>query len=115
MTGRGVTHPVIRHPLGRMTMVAASLVILGGVSVEAHAQGGTLDAPMHPIGKSDGTPSRCAKCPAAEIKDVDAQRVTERSAPEYPGARGPGPEMDPSENSGGGLSGAQLPIALPLR
>ncbi len=115
MTGRGATIPVTRHHLGRMTMVAASLVILGGVSVEVRAQGGTLDAPMHPIDKSDAAPSRCAKCPTAETKDLDTQRVTERSAPEYPGARGPGPEIDPSENSGVGLSAGPPPIALPLR
>ena len=115
MTGRDMTFSVSRHHLGRMTVLAASLVLLGGVSVEAGAQGGTLDAPMHPIGKSDGSPSRCTKCPIAEPKDLDAQRVTERSAPEYPGARGSEPEMHPSESTGVGLSSGQIPITLPVR
>lgn len=93
------------------------LLLLAGVTIDARGQGSTLDAPMHPIGKSEVAPSRCAKCPAADANDLEAQRVADRSAPEYQGGRRPVPEsdLDPGENASPGLSGGQLSIAVPLR
>lgn len=93
------------------------MLLLAGVTFDARAQGGTLDAPMHPIGKAEVAPSRCAKCPAADAKDLEAQRVADRSAPEYQGGRRstPDADLDPGENASAGLSGGQLSIALPLR
>lgn len=97
---------------------ASLLLLLGFAAFDARAQDGTLDAPMHPIDKLDGTPSRCARCPAAHVGDLDSQRVADRTAPEYAGTRRESvPEMEPPENAGAGVAGgAQLPpIALPLR
>lgn len=101
----------------RHAVAASLLLFVAGAGVEAHAQGGSLDAPMHPIDKSDGSPSRCAKCPAAAAQDLDAQRVVERTAPEYPGARDPSEDaIGPGAESGSALPVAgQLPVALPLR
>lgn len=95
------------------------MLALAGAAFDAQAQGDTLDAPMHPIDKSEGGPSRCAKCPPADAKELDAQRVADRTAPEYSGVRRPAPpppEMEPIENPAGGLAGGgQFPVALPLR
>ena len=119
MSARVLAMPVVRWVPARTAVASASFLMLLAIAAsDARAQGGTLDAPMHPIDKSDTSPSRCTRCPAADSKELDAQRVAERSAPEYPGARRmSAPEMEPSENPGAGLAGgAQLPpITLPLR
>jgi hypothetical protein len=101
------------------SIVAASVLLMlsAGAAGDARAQGGALDAPMNPIGKTDAAPPRCAKCPAIQAKELEMRRVADRSAPEYQGGRRPvsDPEIDSPGNANLGLSGAQLPIALPLR
>jgi hypothetical protein len=104
---------------GRSPSIVATsmlLMFLAGPGVDARAQGGALEAPMNPIGRTEAAPSRCAKCPAADAKDLDMRRVMDRSAPEYQGGRRAvaGPEMEPSGTATLGLAGGQLPIALPL-
>lgn len=100
---------------GRPLLMLSASLLLACAAMSARPQGSTLDAPMHPIGKTDLAPSRCAKCPVEDASRADSGRVGERTAPEYPGPRSAEPAMEPTENVGEGLPAGPLPIALPLR
>lgn len=93
----------------------ALVMLMAAVTLGARAQGAaSLDAPMHPIDKNTATPSRCAKCPAADAKELDAQRVADRTAPEYAAARRNEMAM-PESPAGVVVEPTPLPIPLPLR
>lgn len=97
--------------------VVALCVVLAAIDFDASAQGAPLDAPMHPIDKTAGTPPSCLKCPPPGAKDAEQENVTDRSAPEYAGARRESGELQPTEVLTGDLVGtaATLPVPLQIR
>jgi hypothetical protein len=123
---RFIATAVPQPPRVRLSILAAAWLGWASVLVpyEADAQAGVLDAPMQPVEKSGGAPSRCVQCPPAHAKDVETRRAGDRTAPEYAATGGEsgrgeptGLERDPPEALGDvGLSGgAGLPVGLPVR
>jgi hypothetical protein len=118
MNARRIAPPAARPAAARTSLAfGAVLWVVSGVGFEAQAQGGTLDAPMHPIDRITSTPSRCVKCPQADAKDPVSPHVAERTAPEYQGPPRTGPEMELPEGSVGAdlLDAGSVRIQLPLR
>lgn len=97
--------------------MAALCVMLAAVGFDATAQSAQLDAPMHPIDKATDAPPRCIKCPPPGVSEAALPHVTDRSAPEYPGAHRESIQMQPTEALTGDLVGtaAALPLPLPAR
>lgn len=91
------------------------VLVLTTLGFDAGAQSPALDAPMHPIGKSTDTASRCLRCPPADAKEPGYQPATDRSAPEYAGAHTESVEMQPTEPLTGDLVGTAATLPLPLQ